>query len=267
LARSSQSKEGLDGGRVQIAHVVGILAARGGFGVTSVAVNAGSSLENITEEEVIVAELRPGQGTIALELDQPAESGLTALLNLDRDNLTREQVKNELYVHNGHFSLLLASHNPHDASLLSALSHFEIILNQLKQLASYVILDLGPGLPDLTQRLINRCDQVIVIVEPVPNSVQHSAVLITDLVELGVRKDIIRVVVVNRVRSDTQMNWNQVQDKLDIEVSVAITPAPELFMEATRKKELPVDIQPESITGQQFMKLAKAIVNQSQQNE
>ena len=49
-------------------YVIGILGARGGLGITSLAVNLAAGLMSKTKDEVIVAELLPGQGSLSLEL-------------------------------------------------------------------------------------------------------------------------------------------------------------------------------------------------------
>ena len=97
---------------------------------------------------------------------------------------------------------------------------------------------------------------MVVVIEPVPHSVEHGKALIDDLVELGVERSRIHPAVVNRIRSDMQMNWTQVQEQLGIPVPVAITPAPELIYAATRLKTSVVAHQPTTLTGQQFGKLA-----------
>src|SRR5512141_1770856 len=54
-----------DGGQ---GYVIGVLAPRGGLGVTTLALNLAAGLFNRTKSEVIVAEMSPGQGTMALEM-------------------------------------------------------------------------------------------------------------------------------------------------------------------------------------------------------
>ena len=136
----------------------------------------------------------------------------------------------------------------------------ETIVNRLAFLASYLILDLGPGLPPLTQKLIKYCQQLIVVVEPVPNSIQHAKALIADLVGLGVSARNIQAVIINRVRSDVQLNAAQTQEKLEHPVPVVITPAPELFYQAARTKSVASILQTSGLTGQQFAKLASTML-------
>jgi MinD-like ATPase involved in chromosome partitioning or flagellar assembly len=67
-------------------------------------------------------------------------------------------------------------------------------------------------------------------------------------------------VVVNRIRSDTQLNVNQVEEALGQAPLVAVTPAPELIYMATRMRTTAVSARPDSLTNQQFTKLASSVL-------
>ena len=67
----------------------------------------------------------------------------------------------------------------------------------------------------------------------------------------------INVVLNNRIRSDTQLPSSQVQAKLDHEIISTLTPAPELFVQATRMQTPAVLCQPESLTARQINKTCR----------
>jgi len=128
-------------------------------------------------------------------------------------------------------------------------------------------MDLGPGLPSLSQKLLKSCNHILLALEPVASTIQHTRQLIADLEALGINRRNISAVVVNRIRSDMQLNWTQVQERLDHPVPVAVTPAPELIYQATRVKASVVAHLPDSLTSQQFGKLASLMVERSKQVE
>ena len=70
----------------------------------------------------------------------------------------------------------------------------------------------------------------------------------------------ISVVLNNRQRSDAQIPWAQVQEKLGHPISVALTPAPEFFLQASRLQTPAIVAQPASMTSQQFMKFVDVIL-------
>lgn len=264
LARSSRWKTGAVVPGEKPPFTIGILAARGGQGVTTLAVNLAKSLMTAAQAEVIMAELRPGMGTLGPDLGEPDPKELTSLLQAKPDELTQQKVKDDLLIHDTGLRLLLGSVQPRDAILQNATAQFEAIVNRLTSLAPYLILDLGPGLPPLTQKLIKKCQHLIVIVEPTSNSVLHAKALIANLVELDVNKRRISPVVVNRLRSDTQLSATQVQEKLDFAVPAVIMPFPELIYRATQMKTIAVSYQPDTQTSQQFAKLASLMLERAQ---
>jgi hypothetical protein len=69
------------------------------------------------------------------------------------------------------------------------------------------------------------------------------------------------VVVVNRIRSDTQLTMSQMEEQLGQSPVVAITPAPELIYMATRMKTTAIASRSDSLTAQQFTKLAAFVLD------
>ena len=116
------------------------------------------------------------------------------------------------------------------------------------------------GLPPFVQRLLPLINELIVIVEGVPNTISHTRALIDDLIEFGMDKNFISVVLNNRVRSENQMPWTEVQKHLGHSIVATLTPAPELFLQASRLKTPAILCQPDSMTTQQITKIMERII-------
>jgi CheY-like chemotaxis protein len=248
------------------AMTIGVLGPRGGLGVSTVAVNLGDALRLATKTEVIVAELRPGMGTLGPDMGDPAPAALTELLSVNLAEMTSQIVKEGLFVHETGLRLLFGSVQPKDAVLLNAIAPMEALVNRLSTLTPYLVLDLGAGLLSLTQKLVASCSLLFVVAEPVTNSLAYSKMLIDDLVELGISKGSIQVVAVNRIRSDTQLSMSKMEDQLGQPPVVAITPMPELLFAAARLKTTAIASRPDSLTAQQFTKLAAAVLDYEKKN-
>jgi MinD-like ATPase involved in chromosome partitioning or flagellar assembly len=126
-------------------------------------------------------------------------------------------------------------------------------------LAQTVILDLGTSLPTSTEKVLPHCDEILVVVEPIPQTLVQSKALIRDLVESGIGEGRLKITLVNRVRSGVQLSLEQVQDQLGYTISASITPAPELAYQASLHNLPLVLQQPDSLTAQQYGKLAQEI--------
>jgi len=241
-------------------YVIGVLASRGGLGVSSVAANLGASLFMRTQADIILAELTPGQGTIGMDLGTSNQRVLPELLQGSTVEITREKVVSCLAPHGSGLKLLLASENPRDVTLISQVHNYEVLVARLASLARFIVLDLGIGLPHFVQKLLPMCNERIVVIEGAPNTIVQSKMLIDEIVNLGVDRKGITVVLNNRVRSESQMPWTQAQDKLGHTITTTLTPAPELFMQAARMQTPAVVCQPTNITSQQFLKIADLIL-------
>jgi DNA-binding response OmpR family regulator len=243
---------------------VGVTAVRGGLGVTTTALNVSDAIRRYTSAEVIVAELRPGGGTLGPDLGDPQPQALRSLLQGNIASVSRQNLRRQLLEHKTGLLVLPGSIQPKDGLLTNALPSFETLVKQLGYLSKYLILDIGCGLTPLTKLLLPLCDLLVVVVEPVKNSVAHSRLFLDDLQELGVPAASILPVVVSRVRSDTNLSREQVEKELGRGVVVAVTPAPELLYTASRMLTTAIDVDPKSLTAQQFAKLAATILELEQ---
>ena len=145
-------------------------------------------------------------------------------------------------------------------TLISQVQNYQAIVSRLSTLARFVVLDLGTGLPTFVQKLLAMCAERIVVVEGTPSAIQHTKFLIDEIAGLDIDRKTISVVLNNRQRSEAQMAWTKVQEKLGHSISTTLTPAPELFLQATRMQTPAVMCQPTNMTAQQFLKIADAIL-------
>ncbi|HJQ14108.1 MAG TPA: response regulator [Anaerolineales bacterium] len=238
------------------AYVIGVLGARGGLGTTTMAVNLGAGLHSRTKAEVVVAEMLPGQGTLALDVGVTHSKGLVDLLSLTKlSDITRDSVREALVPHPSGLKLLLASDRPRDMYLINQTANYEALVKKLAGVVRFVVLDLGVGIQPFAEKILPLCNEVLVILEGVPNTITHTKALIDDIAALGTPKKNIKVVLNNRIRSETQLPSSQVQAQLGHEILSTLTPAPELFVQATRMQTPAILCQPDSLTTRQIVKL------------
>lgn len=244
----------------QHGYVIGVVSPRGGLGVTTLSTNIAAALFTKAQTDVILAELTPGQGTLSVELGLQNQSGLTEILQGSTVEVTREKVEKSVVNHPSGLKLFLASDNPRDVNLINQVENFTSLVTHLASLARYVVLDLGSGLPTFTQKLLSLCNERIIVMEGMPATIQQTRYMIDEVVKLGVERSEITVILNNRQRSEAQMPWAQVQDKLNHAITTAITPAPELLLQASRLQTPAVIAQPMNMTSQQFVKIADSII-------
>jgi CheY-like chemotaxis protein/MinD-like ATPase involved in chromosome partitioning or flagellar assembly len=243
------------------AYLIGAMAARGGLGVTTIVSNLAAALySSKAGREVIMAEFRPGQGTLCYDLGLDKINGLTELLNTPASAITRALVEEKMMRVPDSFKILASSPHPKDASLLQNIPQFEAILSCLQYMARYVVVDLGNGLSSVNQKLVRSFQELILVIEPHENSIQHTLNLLQDLASLGVDLDRVTLTVNYRLRSDTpQLSVSQTQAYFKKSVEVSFTPAPELHVYAMRKHLVASLVEPKSVTAGQFNALAAKV--------
>ena len=244
--------------------MVGVVSARGGLGVSTVTFNLAVSLHRQTQEKVIAADFRPGQGAIGTLAGLADASGLAGLLQLGPDTVGSTEVEQQLVLHRSGISLLPASPHPKDAQWMVSTGHFEIVARHLAALARYVIIDLGPSLPPSTTQVLGQLDQVVVVIEPNPQTVAQSRLLLEALRGYGVVRSKTSIVMVNRGGSSLQLPLSQIEESLGSAPLVVVPPAAELAYRAANEGTPLVLVQPDSLIAEQFGKLAAIVREQAQ---
>ena len=237
---------------------IGILSAKGGLGVTTLATNLGITLRKLTRESVVIADFRPGSSDISAGLGYSNSNGVMQLLRKEAKAISPVDIQRELVAHQSGVHVFVSPQRPRDAVYAMRLEQYRAIARLLPSISKYVLLDLGPSLPPLTQMVLKYCDEFLVAMEPSPASIQQTKQLIADLISLNVGKGRIHVALVNRTRSNLQMNWSTAQEELAHPISSVITPAPDLAYKASEINTPMVLQQPSSLTAEQFTKLASA---------
>jgi CheY-like chemotaxis protein/MinD-like ATPase involved in chromosome partitioning or flagellar assembly len=239
-------------------HVIGVLAARGGIGVSTLAINLGISLRALTSKEVVVADFRPGEGTISLDLGYLNPEGFPRILQKKASEISITDVEAELITHKSDVRLLMSTYKPCDASLITEVEKFDMVAKHLAHLGSFVVLDLGPVISPITNKVLETCDELIVVLEPTPFTVTRSQLLIEELTSRGFGEGRLNVVLYNRMRTEMQLSLTQVQGQFKYPITLVFTPAPELAYQASRNN-FPIAFHKDNLTAQQFAKLAEII--------
>lgn len=243
-------------------HLIGVISCRGGMGVSTIAINLGIQLKKETRSEVIVAEFNPGFGGISIDLGFGQAKGIDRLLQNPSGTISKKDVEMELLTDSTGTKLLLTSVHPATRKYQSNPRLYSDITKHLTHLGQYVIVDLGSSLSAITQTVISQFDLLIVVVGAWHQSVIQTKLLLEDLQPLGFGEGKAIFVLNNRVRSSVQLGWNQIESELGRKITTVFTPAPELSYQAATNNNPMVVQQPESVTAQQFEKLAKSIVQQ-----
>ncbi len=242
-------------------YTVGLIASKGGVGVSTLALNLGIAFHQKTKAEVIAAEMRPGQGTWGIELSNNMTEGISNLLRMRAADISAITVENELARMPYGVRLLMAPARCKDTELMRATEQMEAIVDHLPLLARLVLLDIGTCYNPGIDMLLNHCNEMVVLTEPFPASVHRTRLLIDDLSAKGFgRSKMLSVVSVNRVRADMQLSMIQMQEVLGVPIAQVIPPAPEIAFQAASRSIPMIQVQIGSVLSQQYAHMAERLM-------
>jgi pilus assembly protein CpaE len=261
LARRKPSKAP-EAPPVQKGYTIGVMAAKGGLGVSTVALNLAIALFERTKSDIIAAEMLPGSGTWGMELGYADSQGLSNLLKNTTSMLSDEIIEENLIRTTFGPRLLLSTAKSEKIDFNTLVTQIETITQKLSKLCQLVILDIGTPYNPFAQVLLKQCQEVILVTESQPISIQKTKLLIDELEKTGFGKNkLLNVVILNRVRADIQLTQPQIQEKLGINPLLVIPPAPEQSYQAANHFQPLIKIQGESLISQQIYRLSENFTN------
>jgi pilus assembly protein CpaE len=169
------------------AKIITVFGVKGGVGSTTLATNLAVSLSQRTQKEVLLLDTDFQFGQAALFLNcKPRYTALDLAGNLD--SVEPELVKKSLPQSAAGVYFLGGPPNMEDAEAIKA-THMEQMLTLLRGLFHYLVIDTSPALNDLTLRLLDESDLILLIANfDVPSF--YSAKKCLDLFQrLGYEKD------------------------------------------------------------------------------
>src|SRR5689334_8323202 len=212
LARSqAQRRTASDTGAV-----VGFIGAKGGVGATTVATNVAAVMSQ--KEPTILADIRPGQGSLGLGLGLGRSAGMANLLGRAAGDISPRTIESELVAHSSGLKLLLSSARPKEAQLNVNPDTAALIVKHLRAMVRNVVLDLGPGLTRQNVRLVKDLDQVAIVVEPYRVALNMAREMLKELEAAGLGRGRTNVVLINRTASTLQVPWQEAEQIINHEM-------------------------------------------------
>jgi pilus assembly protein CpaE len=238
--------------------VIACIGTRGGAGSSSVAANLAHSLGQQFEEQVILIDLDMSFGTAAMALNlQQRQSLADALAQPSRlDDVLMERF---MLKYDDHLSVVAAPVTL-GANEDINLESFEILLNLVRQMAAFVVLDMPHLWHNWVSEVLLHADEVVVVTYP-------------DLANLRDAKNIFDTVASKRgVGAPTRLAFNRVGNSRkteltakDFESTIGESPVvtipfdPVLFGTAINNGEMVAQVNKGSKTVQEFDKLANIV--------
>jgi len=193
----------------------GVIGSKGGVGTSHLAINLAWAFSQVMGQRVALVDLDMSGGNEAFLLDlEPKRDWTDVAQNFERldavllDSLLLEVAPG--------FRLLAAPDDPVEAEEVRP-NHVGAALDFLARSHAFVVIDLGSGLDDLNLVAIDRCEQMLMVLEPTVVGLKAAARLVSLSQRLGHEKERIRPLV-NRADSRGSILPREVEAVLNREV-------------------------------------------------
>jgi len=250
LERTRRLRED-SGGRAT--KMISFIGAKGGSGTTNVALNVGVALAG-TEKEVIAVELRGHGGSFPTLLGLKAAKGLDGLVDADPRLITPQEIGRRVFRHASGLQVVCAPERIGFESL--GLPQAEAVLLGLVGKADYLLVDL-PSIPTPSiQAAIPRSQAVVLLVEPVRDSVERASAMASFLQSLAVGGAVLQALVVTRAPIASPIAVTEIEERLAWPVTGVIPPAPDAFARAAALGRPILQTEPEGMVSLAIRQLA-----------
>lgn len=252
--RADRVNEGDDlGGRI-----IGVMGAKGGVGVSHLAINISWALSQQEGMRVALVDLDLFGGNQAFMLDQEPNRDWSDVV-AETDEITPSRMERFLEEIAPGLRLLAAPEDPSDAEVVGA-EHVVSVLTALARNHSMVIVDLGDGLEETTLAAMDMAERVLLVVEPSLVGLK-SAVRICALGRrLGHGEDKVRPVI-NRSNARRSIASRDVESVLNRKVLAWLPNDHNTIVESSNMGQPALRLRPKAKWSRSVIDLAKKVIS------
>ena len=244
--------------KARIGKIITIMSPKGGAGKTMTTANVALQLAMWGDPSRVVivdADLQFGDVCIAMQID-PIHTIVEAAQDLDK--LDDELLESLLSTHSSGLRVLAAPLEPSLADKVSTQAVVRV-LGMLKRMFDYVIIDTAPFLDEPVLSILERSDDVLLVVEMDLPNVKNAKLALDTLKLLKFPLGKIKLIL-NRMNSKARLDIGELERSLELEVQAAIS-SDKLVPRAVNEGEPVVSLYPRSRVAKDLRGVARLVVD------
>jgi len=244
--------------KARIGKFITIMSPKGGAGKTMTTANVALQLAMWGDPSRVVivdADLQFGDVCIAMQID-PIHTIVEAAQDLDK--LDDELLESLLSTHSSGLRVLAAPLEPSLADKVSTQTVVRV-LGMLKRMFDYVIIDTAPFLDEPVLSILERSDDVLLVVEMDLPNVKNAKLALDTLKLLKFPLGKIKLVL-NRMNSKARLDIGELERSLELEVQAAVS-SDKLVPRAVNEGEPVVSLYPRSRVAKDLRGVARLVVD------
>jgi pilus assembly protein CpaE len=191
VRRTAARRDAATAGSRPPCHTQVFLGAKGGAGTTTVAVNCAVELARLTKRAVLVLDLKPTLGEVALFLGvRPRFTLLDAIENLHR--LDKDFLRELVARHKSGLDILAGSEQ-FDRPGAQDAGAVEELLRVLARTYDYVVIDAGNMINSCSAAALYAADSIFLVTNPDVPSIRNAQRLVDRIRQLGAGSERVKV--------------------------------------------------------------------------
>ena len=198
-------------GRPPLGRVMVLYGAKGGVGTTTIAINAAIALHRELGRKVCLIDgnLQFGDHRVFLDLglDKKSIVDIVTAPSIDQDLIRQVLVK-----HDSGVDLLLAPPSPETAELVTP-EHLPAIIDQLRGLYDYILIDIDKRLDDVNLGILEVADTMFVVMTADLSCLKNVRLVLETIGHLGYESGKVQLVL-NRSNAFTGINVKNAEGAL-----------------------------------------------------
>ena len=198
-------------GRPPLGRILAFYGAKGGVGTTTIAINAAIGLNRELNRKVCLVDgnLQFGDHRVFLDLGLDRKSIVDVVTAPTIDN---ELIKQVVVRHDSGIDLLLAPPSPETAELVTQ-DHLPNILDHLRGLYDYILIDIDKKLDEHNLRVLDAADTIFVVMTADLSCLKNVRLVLETITHLGYEQAKVHLVL-NRSNAFTAINVKNAESAL-----------------------------------------------------
>jgi pilus assembly protein CpaE len=243
-------------GRPPLGRVLAFYGAKGGVGTTTIAINVAIALQRELGRRVCLvdANLQFGDHRVFLDLGLDRKSIVDAV---SAPSIDADLLRGVVVEHDSKIDLLLAPPTPEQAELITK-EHLTQIIDVLRGLYDYVVVDLDKRLDDMNLGVFDAAEHLFVVLTADLSCLKNVRLVLETLGHIGYEGDRVKLVL-NRSNAFTGINAKTAEGALRHPIDLQVLNEYRGAISALNSGAPVMFTKPDSPLGRSFHDLARAI--------
>jgi pilus assembly protein CpaE len=240
----------------QPGQIITLFSTKGGVGKSTIAVNLGVALAQITKGKIVIVDLNLQFGDVAMLLDLTPHRTIADMVS-ETDLLNAATVEGYLMTHASGVRVLPAPLRPEYAEMVNV-HQVESVLKLLQEQYDYVIVDTRPVFDDITLTALDHADLILTIATLDVLTIKSLKLGLEVMASLHYESTKLKLVL-NQATSEVGVSAHDLEGSLQFPISYRLPSDPKTALAAVNKGIPFVSGEPKTSLAEGVGKLAREI--------